>query len=186
MAIERLFTFKDGSTADAELLRPRRSRNLQAIRPRADHRQPRLREQRARAQARRSAEILLRHAAVAEPQRLAYSDTLIVEDPNATYEEILGPNEGPSKCSFVSTDVRDAILMMLPSLVRIFAASENVISPRAAHARKTRRWPSRRPTTSTMFSGRTTPASSPSTARSRTRSPSRPASSNGGPTTPRR
>ena len=57
-----------------------------------------------------------------------YSDTLIVEDPNATYEEILGPTEGPSKSSFVSTDVRDAILMMLPSLVRIFAASENVIS----------------------------------------------------------
>jgi len=57
-----------------------------------------------------------------------YSDTLIVEDPNATYEEILGPTEGPSKSSFVSTDVRDAILMMLPSLIRIFAASENVIS----------------------------------------------------------
>ena len=62
-----------------------------------------------------------------------YSDTLIVEDPNATYEEILGPTEGPSKSSFVSTDVRDAILMMLPSLVRIFAASENVVAlvPRA-------------------------------------------------------
>lgn len=57
-----------------------------------------------------------------------YSDTLIVEDPNATYEEILGPSEGPSKSSFISTDVRDAILMMLPSLVRIFAASENVVS----------------------------------------------------------
>jgi hypothetical protein len=57
-----------------------------------------------------------------------YSDTLIIEDPNATYEEILGPTEGPSKSSYVSTDVRDAILTMLPSLVRIFAASENVIS----------------------------------------------------------
>lgn len=57
-----------------------------------------------------------------------YSDTLIVEDPNATFEEILGPTEGPSKSSFISTDVRDAILMMLPSLVRIFAASENVVS----------------------------------------------------------
>jgi len=56
-----------------------------------------------------------------------YSDTLIVEDPNATFEEILGPTEGPSKSSFISTDVRDAILMMLPSLVRIFAASENVV-----------------------------------------------------------
>jgi hypothetical protein len=57
-----------------------------------------------------------------------YSDTLIVEDPNATYEEILGPTEGPSKSSFVSTDVRDAVLMMLPSLVRIFAASENPVA----------------------------------------------------------
>jgi hypothetical protein len=57
-----------------------------------------------------------------------YSDTLIVEDPNATYEEMMGPAEGPSKSSFVSTDVRDAILMMLPSLIRIFAASENVVS----------------------------------------------------------
>jgi hypothetical protein len=57
-----------------------------------------------------------------------YSDTLIVEDPNATYEEILGPSETATRSSFVSTDVRDAILTMLPSLVRIFAASENVIS----------------------------------------------------------
>ena len=62
------------------------------------------------------------------PNGSPYSDTLIVEDPNATFEEILGPTEGPSKSSFVSTDVRDAILMMLPSLVRIFAASENVVS----------------------------------------------------------
>jgi len=62
------------------------------------------------------------------PNGSPYSDTLIVEDPNATYEEILGPGEGPTKSSFVSTDVRDAILMMLPSLIRIFAASENVIS----------------------------------------------------------
>ena len=87
-----------------------------------------------------------------------YSDTLIVEDPNATYEEILGPTEGPSKSSFVSTDVRDAILMMLPSLVRIFAASENVVSLVPRSAAKTTRWPSRRPTTSIMFSGRTTRA----------------------------
>ena len=61
------------------------------------------------------------------PNGSPWSDTLIVEDPNATYEEILGPGEGPSKSSFVSTDVRDAVLMMLPSLVRIFAASENVV-----------------------------------------------------------
>ena len=62
------------------------------------------------------------------PDGSPWSDTLIVQDPNATFEEILGPGEGASKSTFVSTDVRDAILMMLPSLVRIFAASENVIS----------------------------------------------------------
>ena len=33
-----------------------------------------------------------------------------------------------NKSTFVSTDVRDAVLNMLPSLVRIFAASENVIT----------------------------------------------------------
>jgi hypothetical protein len=57
-----------------------------------------------------------------------YGDTLIVDDPNATFDDILSAPDGPSKSSFVSTDVRDAILMMLPSLVRIFAASENVVS----------------------------------------------------------
>jgi hypothetical protein len=56
------------------------------------------------------------------------SETGVVDDPNATFEDILGPTEAPSKSSFVSTDVRDAILMMLPSLIRIFAASENVVS----------------------------------------------------------
>jgi len=56
----------------------------------------------------------------------------IVRDPSLTIGEILGDSphgEGPlNKSSFVSTDVRDAILMMLPSLVRIFAASENVVT----------------------------------------------------------
>jgi len=58
----------------------------------------------------------------------AGKDPLVVEDPNATFDDILTPTDGPSKSSFVSTDVRDAILMMLPSLVRIFAASENVVA----------------------------------------------------------
>src|SRR5215475_3398225 len=56
-----------------------------------------------------------------------YSSEVIVQDPNATYDDILDPHEAPNKSTFVSTDVRDAILMMLPSLVRIFCASENVI-----------------------------------------------------------
>jgi len=62
------------------------------------------------------------------PDGSPYSDTLIVQDPNATYEDILGPEETANKSSFVSTDVRDAILGVLPSLIRIFAASEKVCS----------------------------------------------------------
>jgi hypothetical protein len=62
------------------------------------------------------------------PDGTPYSDTLIVEDPAATYDEIISPSENPTKSSFVSTDVRDSVLMMLPSLIRIFAASETPIS----------------------------------------------------------
>ena len=54
-----------------------------------------------------------------------YSDTFIVKDPNATYEQILGyTQEDANRSSFVSTDVRDAILLMLPGLIRLFGASE--------------------------------------------------------------
>ena len=63
------------------------------------------------------------------PDGSPYSDTLIIQDPNATYEQILGyDQETANRSSFVSTDVRDAVLLMLPSLVRLFAASENVVS----------------------------------------------------------
>ena len=50
----------------------------------------------------------------------------IGEDPNATLGEILNKdNENqPNRSTFVSTDVRDAVMMMLPSLVRLFGASE--------------------------------------------------------------
>src|SRR5215469_3331725 len=58
------------------------------------------------------------------PDGTPYSDTLIIEDPAATYEQVLGPSENPNKSTYVSTDVRDAVLMMLPSLIRIFGASE--------------------------------------------------------------
>jgi hypothetical protein len=57
-----------------------------------------------------------------------FVDRLIVDDPNATFGDILGDDEPPSKSTIVSTDVRDAILLMLPSLIRIFAASENVVA----------------------------------------------------------
>jgi hypothetical protein len=63
------------------------------------------------------------------PDGTPYSDTQIIQDPNATYEQILGHDkETPNKSSYVSTDVRDAIMLMLPSLIRLFAASENVVS----------------------------------------------------------
>ena len=63
------------------------------------------------------------------PDGSPYSDTLIIQDPSDTYEQILGyDQETANRSSFVSTDVRDAVLLMLPSLVRLFAASENVVS----------------------------------------------------------
>lgn len=62
------------------------------------------------------------------PDGTPFSDTLIVQDPTATYEQILGHDrESANKSSFVSTDVRDAVLLMLPSLIRLFAGSENVV-----------------------------------------------------------
>ena len=143
MAIERLFTFKDGSSHSETpnsydpgdpatyqqfihaLITDARDYENSILAPKRDEAQ----------------KYYYGMLPSLNPNGSPYSDTLIVEDPNATYEEILGPNEGPTKSSFVSTDVRDAILMMLPSLVRIFAASENVISlvprspPRRRHGR---------------------------------------------------
>ena len=56
------------------------------------------------------------------------SDTTIVEDPKATYEEILGyDKETANRSTYVSTDVRDAIMLMMPGLIRLFAASENPV-----------------------------------------------------------
>jgi hypothetical protein len=63
------------------------------------------------------------------PDGTPYSDTQIIQDPNATYEQILGHDKDTAnKSQYVSTDVRDAIMLMLPSLIRLFAASENVVS----------------------------------------------------------
>ena len=126
MAIESLFTFKEGGTPTSydpgdpdsykqfihAMITDSRDYENSVLAPKRDEAQ----------------KYYYGYLPSLNPNGSPYSDTLIVEDPNATYEEILGPGEGPSKSSFVSTDVRDAILMMLPSLVRIFAASENVIS----------------------------------------------------------
>lgn len=63
---------------------------------------------------------------------IPYEETSsILTDPNLTFGDILDGQYNDkylNKSTFVSTDVRDAVLNMLPSLVRIFAASENVVS----------------------------------------------------------
>jgi hypothetical protein len=63
------------------------------------------------------------------PDGSPYSDTLIIQDPTATYEQILGGNqESANKSAFVSTDVRDAVMLMMPALIRLFASSESVVA----------------------------------------------------------
>ena len=51
------------------------------------------------------------------------------EDPTATIGEILNKYDKnkPNRSTYVSTDVRDAVMMMLPSLVRLFGASESPV-----------------------------------------------------------
>ena len=58
----------------------------------------------------------------------AQGNTTLVQDPKATYEEILGyDQETANRSTYVSTDVRDAVMLMLPGLIRLFAASENPV-----------------------------------------------------------
>ena len=69
------------------------------------------------------------------PDDNPYSDTTFVEDANATYAEYNKVDQDTAnRSSFVSTDVRDAIMLMLPSLIRLFGASESPIElvPRTA------------------------------------------------------
>jgi|HubBroStandDraft_6_1064221.scaffolds.fasta_scaffold15017_3 hypothetical protein len=58
----------------------------------------------------------------------------IGEDPNATLGEILNKDNtnSPNRSTYVSTDVRDAVMMMIPSLIRLFGATESpvVLVPR--------------------------------------------------------
>jgi hypothetical protein len=53
----------------------------------------------------------------------------IGEDPNATLGEILNKDneDQPNRSTYVSTDVRDAVMYMLPSLIRLFGASESPV-----------------------------------------------------------
>ena len=69
------------------------------------------------------------------PDDNPWSDTTIVQDPNATYDQFNKDQEdAANRSSFVSTDVRDAIMLMLPSLIRLFGANESPIElvPRSA------------------------------------------------------
>ena len=63
------------------------------------------------------------------PDGSPYTDTQIIQDANATYDQISGADrDSANKSSYVSTDVRDAVMLTLPSLIRLFAASENVVN----------------------------------------------------------
>ena len=69
------------------------------------------------------------------PDDNPYSDTTFVEDRDATYEEYNKDDQDTAnRSTFVSTDVRDAIMLMLPSLIRLFAATESPVElvPRSA------------------------------------------------------
>ena len=69
------------------------------------------------------------------PDDNPWSDTTIVQDPNATYDQYNQDQEdAANRSSFVSTDVRDAVMLMLPSLIRLFGASESPVElvPRSA------------------------------------------------------
>jgi hypothetical protein len=64
-----------------------------------------------------------------------WSDTTIIQDANATYNQVENQTQDEANRSkYVSTDVRDAVMMMLPSLIRLFGASESPIElvPRGA------------------------------------------------------
>jgi hypothetical protein len=70
------------------------------------------------------------------PDDNPYSDTTFVEDRDATYEEYNKVDQDTAnRSTFVSTDVRDAIMLMLPSLIRLFAATESPVElvPRSAN-----------------------------------------------------
>ena len=69
------------------------------------------------------------------PDDNPWSDTTIVQDPSATYDQYNTDQEdAANRSSFVSTDVRDSVMLMLPSLIRLFGASESPVElvPRTA------------------------------------------------------
>jgi hypothetical protein len=69
------------------------------------------------------------------PDDNPWSDTTLVQERDATYAEYNRDEEdAANRSTFVSTDVRDAVMLMLPSLIRLFGASESPIElvPRSA------------------------------------------------------
>ena len=67
----------------------------------------------------------------------------IGEDPSATLGEILDKDNqnATNRSTFVSTDVRDAVMLVLPSLIRLFGASESPVFlvPRTEAEKRRRR-----------------------------------------------
>ena len=57
------------------------------------------------------------------------SDDMAGEDPNQTLGELLNRDKKTTvnRSTFVSTDVKDAVMLMLPSLIRLFGASESPV-----------------------------------------------------------
>jgi hypothetical protein len=69
------------------------------------------------------------------PDDNPWSDTTLVQDADATYDQYNKTDEDTAnRSTFVSTDVRDAIMLMLPSLIRLFGASQSPVElvPRTA------------------------------------------------------
>ena len=72
--------------------------------------------------------ILLRDAAAAGRRQRPAIRHDGRSSPTATYEEMLGyDQDSANRSTYVSTDVRDAIMLMMPGLIRLFAASENPV-----------------------------------------------------------
>jgi hypothetical protein len=130
MALERIFaSFKEGGQPDAYFYDPTDPKGYEAfvqalIRDSRDYEGSVLAPARDEAQ-----KYYYGYLPALNPDGSPYTDTQIIQDPTATYEQILGyDQDSANKSSFVSTDVRDAVMLMLPSLIRLFAASENVVN----------------------------------------------------------
>jgi hypothetical protein len=130
MALERLFaTFKEGGSQDEYWSDPGNPENYKSfiqalIRDSRDYEGSVLAPARDEAQ-----KYYYGYLPALNPDGSPYTDTQIIQDPNATYEQILGyDQETANKSSYVSTDVRDAVMLMLPSLVRLFGASEKPVA----------------------------------------------------------